>query len=278
MTIATIKKHRFTFFVALLAVSTLLLAIYDHWFREHLTPQERHRRIIEAKRYPGKTWHKPSDKYPGGMLEVTMNGTHFEVPGEPEYLAQMPYNREFFDINVLWPEMRSSKLFHPTPYPQRRFDNIWAGFSISRRWSEQSPDQRSKPFHIESEAIRHRRYEQVSKENPDLLAYPYKDKDGKVLDIWYTPRDPGITMPNGDRWEFSCDAPIELSPDLSDADRYTLEPRCGSVVVWDNGLEMYFRFYRKHLKDAIPIYQALLALRDSWVVKTPKQTISSTEK
>jgi len=171
MPIATIRKHRFTILVVLQAVLMLLICLYSYLSQpEPPAPDKRPRRTSATQPYPGKTWHKPSDNYPGGMLAVTMNGTHFEVPGEPEYLAQMPYNREFFDVYLLWTEWRSERSYETNLYPKRPFDHIWAGFSISRRWSEQSPDQRSKPFHIDPETIGNPRYEQVSKENPDLLA------------------------------------------------------------------------------------------------------------
>lgn len=210
------------------------------------------------------TQYPPTSEYPHGYADVKIGNHILRVPKEVASVGP----RGDFAVYRLWPEFAEAKNSSRSSPAQVFIDKIEIFF--------RPPSYRLNALPIEQQGINarernlqgliHLKENYEVRESEEFVGYwAYYDKYGKPFT--YIAKDTDIIGPQGLPIRFHCST-INLEIDWDSQIKTTSGfPQCGYIAYWEDGHAIRIRFRRKHMQDAVEIYQKVKALHDSMIVK-----------
>ncbi|WP_271271491.1 hypothetical protein [Aliamphritea hakodatensis] len=225
-------------------------------------------RSTDEKFPPLSKYYPPTEDYPQGYADVQMGDYLLRVPEE---IASVGKNGSF-SVYMSWPEfedIKTSGYFRQSSV-QRNIDTIEVFFRSFRQGIKAGD-----PWQQGNRA-RERKINLIKKlkgqEHKSVEFPSYWEFRNPILNNkpnLYMPMDKNIIDPFGLPVIFGCSTfNLDVEWDEITKVRNGL-PQCGRVFHWPDGHSVHIRFKRKHLKDAVLIYQKVMALHNSMIVTSP---------
>lgn len=218
-------------------------------------------------------WFEASEQFPLGYAEVKMGlNTTMKVLGE---VSTNIASNGHISIHMIWPEgeiMEPGRLYRDSGR-QQDIDQVSIFIAPQNETRAIQSIKRARVNKFDDDRGEWR----LSKDAVGLLEF--FDSKGKSTG-WYRSEDANLLEPLGFPVAIHCD---QYNHDV-DWDAYSDDPKttigigvyknlgvdelptCGAIIYWEDGHRIRFRFYRKHLKDAVEIYLKAIALHDSLLI------------
>jgi len=243
----------FSKLLAVLAVTTFFLTGCDDRTAEEKQPSL-------VKLFP------PTETYPKGYTDVQIGYYRLRAPSET---ANVSVNGHI-SLYRSWPEFENTKgILTRSSSVQDQIDTINIFIDAPRRsfkagnFAEQGTAARQRKIEVfgwikdtESESKRYPAFWEY-RSSPKSVANQFRPIKAELLD------------PLGVPVMFRCN----MHPKIIDWDgaknTYSpMLPKCNVGVYWPDGHSMRIRFSRKHMQDAVKIYQKVMELHDSMILQS----------
>jgi len=239
---------------------------------------------------PLATRYQATEQYPDGYSDVQMGDYFMRVS---HTITPHIHPNGVIRLYLIWPEAElystaSQRRQYVRPSGrQRQIDTIEIYISPPRRGPHEG-----EPHQVAEEnrkKMLQRRIEehQQNKWRPSIEFPEYEEKLNPIngQPEFYSRIAQDIIMPTGRPFEFYCSSlSFERYQDISGWDRMDdsyesrsipgSSPTCSLGASWPDGHGIYVRFKTKHKRDALEIYQKVMALHNSLIVTGPTLSAS----